>query len=449
MIDEIMAQIMNGSGPVYEVLMQIEGIGEELAELVANSYNNKKDKTKNFKDITIEDLKHSKKLYNAITRIIRSRLEGFFTTGKFMEDMIKTAQDLVRTTIKLHTEDATLPADELAKLALDKSRSGSWMRKYVSAGILFEYILVLYYHANPPEIKVNGQTQVGKVKSTGTSGHASTSDLELIFGEGEERIRIGMSAKAIMSNGKATTTFEKRNVDGSPLPLSSSDYQQMLYVLGNMKALMKFAAPEKYEKVLGKDGTLKVPNKKLDSLNLPIWIIEIQKWYTYTTFIKGLVGEILNTNPNDNFKVNLEKNLDDTKTIIPPVFLAFLEYDYWMYEILENVLILYENQVDLSENVIFKKFDFSSPVFKVFTVKKLTSLFLSKKLTQRTSKSAYEDYYSNGLEEEASMYGVNQTVLQILTEISNTFNATNLAKYLFPKVSYNFAIGDLLKKGGQ
>lgn len=121
-----------------------------------------------------------------------------------------------------------------------------------------------------------------------------------------------------------------------------------------------------------------------------------------------------------------------------------------MYEILENVLTLYENQVDLSENVIFRNFDFSSPVFKIFTVKKLTSLFLSKKLTQRTTESAYEDYYNkNGLEEEASIYGINQTVLQILTEISDAFNATSLAKYLFPKVSYKFAIGDLLKKGGQ
>lgn len=324
MIDEIMTQIMNGSGSVYEVLMQIDGIGEELAELVVNSYNNKKDKEKNFKDknfkdITIKDLKHSKKLYKAIAKIIKSRLRGFFTTGKFMEDMIKTAQDLVRATVKLHTEDATLPADELAKLALDKSRSGSWMRKYVSAGILFEYILVLYYYANPPQIIVNGQTQVGAVQSTGTSGHASTSDLELIFGKGEEQIVIGMSAKAIMSKGEATTTFEKRNVEGSPLPLSSSDYQQMLYVLGNMKALMKFAAPEKYEKVLGKDGTLKVPNKKLTSLSLPTWIVDMQKWYTYTTFIKGLVGEILNTSP--------DKDLKSLKPI-PPVFLAFLEYDY-------------------------------------------------------------------------------------------------------------------------
>lgn len=121
-----------------------------------------------------------------------------------------------------------------------------------------------------------------------------------------------------------------------------------------------------------------------------------------------------------------------------------------MYEILENVLALYENQVDLSENVIFRNFDFSSPVFKIFTVKKLTSLFLSKKLTQRTTESAYEDYYNNnGLEEEASLYGVNQTVLDILKEISDAFNATSLAKYLFPKVSYKFAIGDLLKKGGQ
>lgn len=319
MIDEIMAQIMNGSGPVYEVLMQIDGIGEELAELVANSYDNRKNKVKNFKDITIKDLKSSKKLYKAIARIIRSRLEGFFTTGKFMEDMIKTAQDLVRTTVKLHTEDATLPADELAKLALDKSKSGSWMRKYVSAGILFEYILVLYYFAHRPQIKVNDQVQEGTVKSTGASDHASTSDLELIFGEGEEQIIIGMSAKAIMSKGKATTTFEKRNVEGSPLPLSSSDYQQMLYVLGNMKALMKFAAPEKYEKVLGKDGTLKVPNKKLTSLSLPTWIVDMQKWYTYTTFIKGLVGEILNTSP--------DKDLKSLKPI-PPVFLAFLEYDY-------------------------------------------------------------------------------------------------------------------------
>lgn len=323
MINEIMAQIMNGSGPVNEVLMQIDGIGEELARLVASSYDNKKNKknkTKNFKDITIKDLKSSKKLYKAIAEIIRSRLKGFFTTSKFMEDIIKTAKDLVKATIRLHTEDATLPADELAKLALDKSRSGFWMRKHISSGTLFEYILVLYFWANPPQIIVNGEPQKGMVQPTGTSGHTSTSDLELIFGkDNRDEIVIGMSAKATMSKGVATTTFEKRDVEGSPLPLSSSDYQQMLYVLGNMKALMKFAAPEKYEKVLGKDGTLKVPNKKLNSLSLPTWIIEMQKWYTYTTFIKGLVGEILNTNPNDDFK--------NLKTI-PPVFLAFLEYDY-------------------------------------------------------------------------------------------------------------------------
>ena len=448
MIDEIMVQIMSGDGTVYEVLTQIDNIGEELANLVASSYynkENKKNKTKNFKDITIDDLKHSKKLYKAISGIIRSRLKGFFTTGKSMEDMIKTAQDFIRTTVKLHTEDATLPANEVAKLALDKSRSSSWMRKYVSSGILFEYILILYYYANPPKITINNHAQEGKVQSTGTSGHASTSDLEFIFEDGEDKIVVGMSAKATMSQGKATTTFEKRNVDGSPLPLSSSDYQQMLYVLGNMKALTKFAAPEKYEKVLGKDGTLKVPNKKLSFLDLPTWVTEMQKWYTYTTFIKGLVGEILNTNSNDNFKDNLKS----VSAITPPVFLAFLEYDYWMYEILENVLILYEDQVDLSENIIFSKFDFSSPIFKVFTVKKLTSLFLSKKLTQRTTENAYEDYYNNGLEEEASIYGVNQTVLQILTEISDAFNATNLAKYLFPKVSYEFSISNLLKKGGQ
>jgi hypothetical protein len=54
----------------------------------------------------------------------------------------------------------------------------------------------------------------------------------------------------------------------------------------------------------------------------------MQKWYTYTTFIKGLVGQILNTNPNDDFKDNLQKETEDKKAVIPPVFLAFLEYDY-------------------------------------------------------------------------------------------------------------------------
>jgi uncharacterized membrane protein len=68
-------------------------------------------------------------------------------------------------------------------------------------------------------------------------------------------------------------------------------------------------------------------------------------------------------------------------------------------------------------------------------------------LTQRgEGEDRYEDFYNQPLDQElADSVGWSLTVPQILAEIGNEFNKTNMAKALFPNLNFKFAINDLLK----
>jgi hypothetical protein len=150
--------------------------------------------------------------------------------------------------------------------------------------------------------------------------------------------------------------------------------------------------------------------------------------------VKGLAGQIVNS-PLDS-----EGNFTNS----PPLFLSFLEHDYWMYEILEALLSLVNSGDSLATYISYMPLDFNNEIFNVFHYPKLEELFIQKKLTERIGGSRYEDFVYGELTEEGQLNGSGNTVYKILNDISGTFNSLSLSKALFPTINCNIVISDLL-----
>jgi hypothetical protein len=127
----------------------------------------------------------------------------------------------------------------------------------------------------------------------------------------------------------------------------------------------------------------------------------MQRHYALLTFIKAIIGSLLNTD------LNLKGNLEDLNSLKPPLLLSFLEDDYWMYEILNAVLDLFNEKTEelfegqLGYAINYKGLTFRNSVFSVFKKETLQNLFIAKKLTQRgEGEDRYEDFYNQPLDQE-------------------------------------------------
>lgn len=420
----------------------IDKISEVLGPVIAEkvlTYTDKKrkDNTKipDIRKVKVQDIVVGDEIYELIKKSIEYNLHGE-ELGPQMEKALQDVQNYINAAVDLVNIDPDADANKLYYMAFNRSKHGDVFARSTSSGILFEYLL--YSYLKSAKVSKTSEGVQIDVEATGTGGHESTTDLDLILAEGEKRYRVGLSLKANMTTGKASQTFAKQNVIGPALTITSNEYNNMIYILANLKALSTWAAPDDYETVIESDGVDEPENNKI-MVSMPEWVNELQQMYAMLALVKGLLGEILT---RDDIDLNGKLNP------MPPLVLTFLEYDYWMWEILNNLLILMDtNQEQLANFMSYLPFTFESSVFDVFQKKELVKLFVAKKQTECISENRYEDFLKSDLDDDLLLVtGISESVRSILTDFTKAFAWDKMRPLLFPNVNFSIPINQLLQK---
>lgn len=391
-----------------------------------------------FAQLTIEDVNNDPELRDWIVHSFEYNLSGRIFKRKDMEKVISNIENYIQLNKQALDESSKITESNYSKIRntfLNSASNSNELSKIVSSGLLYECVLMGYL-TTVDSILYNGKKiSIKNIKSTGSSGHESTKDIVTIITDGIKDYEVGMSLKANISKGQAGTAFHKE-VQGKQildLDFNLQEYKELLYILGNIKALSIFAAPDSYPEVVTEEGN-KIPSMDLKPAIMPNWIFDLQFKYAQMALVKGLAGQIVNS-PLDS-----EGNF----TNYPPLFLSFLEHDYWMCDILEALLSLVNSGDSLATYISYMPLDFNNEIFNVFDYPKLEELFIQKKLTERLNSSRYEDFVYGELTEEGQLNGSGNTVYKILNDISGTFNSLSLSKALFPMINCNIVISDLL-----
>jgi hypothetical protein len=78
-----------------------------------------------------------------------------------------------------------------------------------------------------------------------------------------------MSLKASIYNKSAASNFNKNNVKGAQFDITDTEWQYLLYVLGNLKALKVYAVSDRNDKDVIEDGSIKVPSSTKVAISMP------------------------------------------------------------------------------------------------------------------------------------------------------------------------------------
>lgn len=426
-----------GQFNIYDYLANT--YGEAVAENVA-AYLSKDNHKKKYdlQKVLWNDIENDSYLKKMLIKSIAYNLKDILPKSQEAKELM----ELIVETVKI--EQGLLEVKEpqtLKAMILKREQYYDKLMVAITGGFLFEYVLYVYFNSGiEVTVNINGKptTLQLSAKDTGTSSHESTTDIVLVLQNGKKNYQLGMSAKANMTNGQASNVFHK-DLRGKPPITKENDYKELMYILGNYKALSVFAvdSPETYEKVIDTaDGEVNIPT--MDTLKIVNidWLYKLQESYTYTTFVKALVGQMLNDNPSLEGKLKKE----------PALWLSFLEYDYWTWEILEAILsLIKENSSLLKQYIKYASFQWEDPVFESLNYDNLKSLFLAKKMTEAKTQNRYQDFLSNDINHSLSLTtGVDKNVVDILTEIHNTFNRKGITNLLFPVVRYSIPINELV-----
>lgn len=434
----ILDEFQNGTNTGLIIDKISDVLGPVIAEKVLTYTDKKrKDNTKipDIRKVKVQDIAVGDEIYELIKKSIEYNLHGQ-ELGTQMEAALADVQNYINAAVDLVNIDPDADANKLYYMALNRSKHGDQFARSTSSGILFEYLL--YSYLKSAKVSKTSEGVQIDVEATGTGGHESTTDLDLILADGEKRYRVGLSLKANMTTGKASQTFAKQNVIGPALTIKSNEYNNMIYILANLKALSTWAAPDDYETVIESDGVDEPENNKI-VVSMPDWVKELQQMYAMLALVKGLLGEILT---RDDIDLNGKLNP------MPPLVLTFLEYDYWMWEILNNLLTLMDtNQEQLANFMSYLPFTFESAVFDVFQKKKLVELFVAKKQTECISENRYEDFLKSDLDDDLLLVtGISESVRSILTDFTKAFAWDTMRPLLFPNVNFSIPINQLLQK---
>lgn len=446
-------EFFSGSGADSSVFKRIvekmgEQVGEKIAKNIADNvqkYVSSKESKKSewnkhdLKKMKVSELMNTTLLKKQVINGIMKHWSSKVSEDSYMQN---TLQEVIKA-IELELKIVLTPPDESAQTLINMIESHAVYynkaQKAIASGFLFEYVL---YESlkNGVEVtlEINGekQTFILSAKSTGTSDHGFTTDIVLTLANAQKEINMGLSLKANMKWGRASTNFIKI-LEGKPF-IDLNQLDSLLYYFANVKALSIFAAPEKYDKVIGDNGEINYPqNQPIRVTNLD-WIKQIQEKYSYLTFVKGLIGQLLNENPDLKGDFGTE----------PPLFLTFLEYDYWMWEILDEMVKLIKDPSKsdiLKKYISYQEFSWNHPIFKSFTESNLKDLFLVKKTIEASNEDRYKDFLTNDIDVAAAQKaGISKNLLQLLYDWSNEFNEVALRKILFT-VKCNVPINELVK----
>lgn len=432
LIQKIVQKIFNSPSGTIAYDKIIDSTSQYVADHMID-YLTKKDSTISWKTITIQELENNQEIYSLLAKSLTYNLTGYFK-GRDILKVEKIITNYLNAINAVATAPSNTEAQALQKMIESRAVAGDEFAQIIASGSLLEYFMFLFLNKN--KVSIGKQT----FSLTGTSEHLLTTDVQTIIDDGIEKHRIGISLKANLTKSFIKTVKLDRESE-NPFDLTQEDYTKMLYVLGNYKALSIFAAPDKYDTVLTKNGDPKIPTNKKIALpgDMFEWALLLQKSWTYLALVKGLIGQLFNIEPN--FKGN-----DDLKA--PPLFLGFLEYDYYMSDILDNLIQIVTLQPDKWDSFIeYTELTWKSWLFNnAFKKQLLTDLFLAKKITESKTDNRYLDFYIGEIdEEEASKARMNSQVMNILDTISSNFNIEKLQSKLFNTVRYNIAISELIK----
>ena len=337
-----------------------------------------------------------------------------------------------------HTIDA-LNSFKIAKLSI--SGLGFMLEK------IFNYLIleniISQYSDGGFVLSSNGKP-LYSVSGTSTSntGHGVTTDNVItIFGNGERELRMGFSLKAVYNKKTGTwdssfnkTVYGKKFLIKKGLYPTQDQLQRILYYAANEQAFTVFMAPHKYSRVItnAHTGEIELPPNVKRAKGLDI-TYEIRAMFVILMFIKGLLGAIF---LNDDFVEDIEAN-----RYTPPIFLSFVEQDFFTYKILERLITFFKTDIrQLREIAHISKLNFN------FTENQLIDLFLTKKMTESTSANRYDDLLNNKVEYPYLEYAPYSSVMSALSDITRDITVDNLEKFLFRPVNFRFAVNSFLNK---
>jgi hypothetical protein len=200
-------------------------------------------------------------------------LSGKIFKRKDMEKVISNIENYIQLNKQALDESSKITESNYSKIRntfLNSASNSNELSKIVSSGLLYECVLMGYL-TTVDSILYNGKKiSIKNIKSTGSSGHESTKDIVTIITDGIKDYEVGMSLKANISEGQAGTAFHKE-VQGKKildLDFNLQEYKELLYILGNIKALSIFAAPDSYPVVITEEGE-KIPSMDLKPAIIP------------------------------------------------------------------------------------------------------------------------------------------------------------------------------------
>ena len=463
---KFLMESMQASGGVQTIA---ELIGEEFAKYLVEFLKaeaESKGYVKKYKDLdpndTINRLLQTSN--GKLTKVFEKNIEKYYRTHRNLmsENIVASFNEFQKEldnyiATMQETSRAVMNSDDLQNLQkrIEKLMSHKLALTAITAsGFQFEKLYNFLLEGallRDSSLSVNG-TKIMDGLSQSTTGHELTTDNVIkIFNEKTNKIsEIGVTLKnsfdsthkKLGTNFSKTTSITLENLFDS-LPLGTT--QSLMYFLYNRVALSVFAAPKKYSQVIKNINSTdyNIPHSEKVPL-MDKSVIELYESYVGLCFVKAFIGELF-------FKKDFDILIDNTASYVPPVWIGFGEYDYWTYKILEEV-----NKEFLNNFNGFKEYTTMAnpnsaimeglkPLYKYFTEKKLTDLFVLKKMIESTNANRYQDLLNNNISSVYSQIAPNSNVNDLLTVLTQGLQNDVLKWATFGSVGFSIPIKNFIR----
>lgn len=390
----------------------------------------------------------------ATVKTFQKQLDEYLNSFKDVQEELMGVNNLE----KLQSRIDKLNRHKQAALSI--SASGFQFEK------VFNFLATEQIRKEGLDVEISGKTFKIEGSSSSSKSHGMTTDniITLIDGMGK-RIEMGFSLKTSYNTKTLgfDSTFKKTvslNIkDPKKSFFSENQMRSILYYLGNARALSIFAAPAVYHggvvKRDKKNGSFKVDMPPLANVNVISIenkkIEEIRSAYASIAMVKGIMGNIYTMASHKGASITETwDTYGKEKDVVPPIFLSFVNDDYWMYEVMENLSAEYKNNFSgLSEYA--KKIAFTNNELKElcgsnFNKESLTHLFVLKKLISKTRRQGTARYRQLLEDEKNPYYGDWEeyrrwnTVPQLLKEITSSLTLPRLQDFFFGKIDFTIPI---------
>lgn len=300
------------------------------------------------------------------------------------------------------------------------------------------------------EISLNGETFTVEGTSNSNKGHEVTTDNVIKILDGvAEKIKIGFSLKATVGKKGATSKFSKtvynskigkngptiiKKYFSSLYNIPLEDQNELLYYIGNEMAFEVFVAPYSYNWVIDlSTNEMQIPTNNAAPARLDR-LVYLRSLIVAIFLLKAMIGSIFLQ--DDFIEAISEKNY------IPPILISFLNEDYFTYEVLERILnIATNNSTEMVKYANVKMDDFGYN----FSEKKLTDLFLTKKMIESKYSNRYDDLINNEVSYPFMDIAPYLSLDEALKDITGDIAFQPIIEKLTRPVNFHIAINELIK----